>query len=269
MKEIKLSRIDNIFLTRLSWDQLGGLPGKLPPQLWVKCLYFLLGMILTVSDVGSSSLRLCGPAGLLSFLTSTRYFLQRYHNYSLTFLPFYFFPKTLPFYFCLIHCRPDFRLEVNEFNSAVCQPYADEYLRAVPVIINPNTTATSSHSEQSNTTTVYYPSTKFKPTQTYSDSVAQLSLSKKVIYENGDDQRISDSEGEDVTPAICSHLHTRVKRGRDAPAPGSPAEGSAEKRSPKKNHKKKKMEELVEVVVNNGKADNSHTYNVSFLESNF
>lgn len=60
--KIKLSRITDIFLTRLTWKNIGGLPGTL----------------LSLIDSGSSSISLSGPVKLTNFFGSLRYFLQRF-----------------------------------------------------------------------------------------------------------------------------------------------------------------------------------------------
>jgi ribonuclease Z len=58
----KLSRIDQIFLTELNWNSLGGLPG----------------LILTIADVGDIKLGIAAPKGLLNFLSATRSFVYRF-----------------------------------------------------------------------------------------------------------------------------------------------------------------------------------------------
>ncbi|KAJ3215714.1 Zinc phosphodiesterase ELAC protein 2 [Dinochytrium kinnereticum] len=60
-QKVRLAKLRSIFLTRLSWDCLGGLPG----------------MMLTVADAGSKQLRILGPAGLAHAMAGMRQFLFR------------------------------------------------------------------------------------------------------------------------------------------------------------------------------------------------
>lgn len=60
--KVRLSKIDQIFITHYSADTIGGLPG----------------MILTLSDMGAkAALTLHGPPGVRRFLSSTRHFMMR------------------------------------------------------------------------------------------------------------------------------------------------------------------------------------------------
>lgn len=61
-QKLKLSKINNIFLTRICWEYIGGLPG----------------MAMTLRDNGKSEIRLCGPSNLSDFIHATRFFL--YHE---------------------------------------------------------------------------------------------------------------------------------------------------------------------------------------------
>ncbi|XP_015768967.1 PREDICTED: zinc phosphodiesterase ELAC protein 2-like [Acropora digitifera] len=64
--KLKLTKINNIFLTRLCWEYIGGLPG----------------MAMTLRDNGKSDIRLNGPSNLSDFIRATRFFL---HHESLKF----------------------------------------------------------------------------------------------------------------------------------------------------------------------------------------
>jgi ribonuclease Z len=59
---VRLARVDNIFITRLSWENVGGLPGA----------------ILTITDVGVNQINLYGPPNMLNFVEATRYFISRH-----------------------------------------------------------------------------------------------------------------------------------------------------------------------------------------------
>lgn len=60
--KLKLTKINNIFFTRLCWEYIGGLPG----------------MVMTLRDNGKSDIRLNGPSSLCDFIHATRFFL--YHE---------------------------------------------------------------------------------------------------------------------------------------------------------------------------------------------
>ncbi|KAI9103213.1 beta-lactamase-like protein [Phlyctochytrium arcticum] len=57
----RLAKVKNVFLTRVAWDCVGGLPG----------------MLLTMADAGTSSLGLKGPRNLTHFMAATRHFIYR------------------------------------------------------------------------------------------------------------------------------------------------------------------------------------------------
>ncbi|KAI7875046.1 hypothetical protein K492DRAFT_153101 [Lichtheimia hyalospora FSU 10163] len=60
-EKLKWSKLKNIYLTRVTWDCVGGLPG----------------MLLTVADGGVKDLTLHGPKNLTHFMASTRHFIYR------------------------------------------------------------------------------------------------------------------------------------------------------------------------------------------------
>ena len=66
--KVRMGKLNNIFLTQLTAETLGGLPG----------------MILTTSDSGKSKLTVHGPDGIQQYLHATRHFLQR-PNFQLDF----------------------------------------------------------------------------------------------------------------------------------------------------------------------------------------
>jgi ribonuclease Z len=59
--KVKLGKLRSIFLNRMEWDYLGGLPG----------------MILTISDAALGKVNLVGPSKILDFLTANRQFVAR------------------------------------------------------------------------------------------------------------------------------------------------------------------------------------------------
>ncbi|KAI8325315.1 hypothetical protein GQ54DRAFT_283365 [Martensiomyces pterosporus] len=59
--KLRLSRLSNIFLTRVHWETMGGLPG----------------MLLTLSDGGTKNLTISGGHNLAHALASTRHFILR------------------------------------------------------------------------------------------------------------------------------------------------------------------------------------------------
>lgn len=61
-QKLKLSKLNNIFLTRICWEYVGGLPG----------------MAMTLRDNGKSEIKLLGPSNLSDFIHATRFFL--YHE---------------------------------------------------------------------------------------------------------------------------------------------------------------------------------------------
>ncbi|KAJ3097108.1 Zinc phosphodiesterase ELAC protein 2 [Phlyctochytrium bullatum] len=60
-QKVRLSKLRSLFLTRLSWDCMGGLPG----------------LVLTVADAGSKQIKIHGPGGLTHALAGMRQFLYR------------------------------------------------------------------------------------------------------------------------------------------------------------------------------------------------
>lgn len=60
-EKVKLSRMQNIYLTRLDWSCVGGLPG----------------MILTLADAHGKDLRIHGGKNLTHFIAATRHFSYR------------------------------------------------------------------------------------------------------------------------------------------------------------------------------------------------
>jgi ribonuclease Z len=60
--KVRLARVDHIFVTQLSWDYIGGIPGGL----------------LSLYEMGLKNINLFGPKGLKNFLEACRYFFQRY-----------------------------------------------------------------------------------------------------------------------------------------------------------------------------------------------
>ncbi|RKO93416.1 beta-lactamase-like protein [Blyttiomyces helicus] len=58
---VRLAKVRNIFLTRVAWNCVGGLPG----------------MMLTLADAGTKSLKIHGPNNLTHFLAATRHFVYR------------------------------------------------------------------------------------------------------------------------------------------------------------------------------------------------
>jgi len=59
--KVRLARVDHIFVTQLSWDYIGGIPGGL----------------LSLYEMGLKNINLFGPKGLKNFLEACRYFFQR------------------------------------------------------------------------------------------------------------------------------------------------------------------------------------------------
>ncbi|KAJ3003197.1 Zinc phosphodiesterase ELAC protein 2, partial [Thoreauomyces humboldtii] len=59
--KVRLAKVDKIFMTRVAWDCVGGLPG----------------MLLTLADAGSNNLNLRGPNNLSHFMATTRHFIYR------------------------------------------------------------------------------------------------------------------------------------------------------------------------------------------------
>ncbi|KAI9208712.1 beta-lactamase-like protein [Polychytrium aggregatum] len=59
--KIRLKKLKSIFLTRVAWECVGGLPG----------------MILTLADSGSKNIAIHGPENLTHFLAGTRHFIYR------------------------------------------------------------------------------------------------------------------------------------------------------------------------------------------------
>ncbi|KAI8998136.1 beta-lactamase-like protein [Gaertneriomyces semiglobifer] len=59
--KVRLAKIQTVFLTRVGWECVGGLPG----------------MLLTLADAGTTELRLHGPPNLTHFMAATRHFIYR------------------------------------------------------------------------------------------------------------------------------------------------------------------------------------------------
>ncbi|KAI8825010.1 beta-lactamase-like protein [Fimicolochytrium jonesii] len=59
--KVRLSKVQNVFFTRVAWDCIGGLPG----------------MLLTLADAGTDSLCLHGPRNMTHAMASTRHFIYR------------------------------------------------------------------------------------------------------------------------------------------------------------------------------------------------
>ncbi|KAJ3032438.1 hypothetical protein HDV00_007546 [Rhizophlyctis rosea] len=59
--KVRLNKVKNMFLTRVAWDCVGGLPG----------------MLLTLADGGTSYFKLHGPDNLTHFMAATRHFICR------------------------------------------------------------------------------------------------------------------------------------------------------------------------------------------------
>lgn len=57
--KLKLTRVNNIFFTRICWEYIGGLPG----------------LAMTLRDNGKSDVGLLGPNNLPQFIHATRFFL--------------------------------------------------------------------------------------------------------------------------------------------------------------------------------------------------
>lgn len=93
---MRLLRLDNIFITALTPDCLGGLPGKalfpsglmihtcshqhLPHHSFIPIMSLSLsytGMLLTLADGKKTAITIHGPEGLRSFLRSTQHFMRR------------------------------------------------------------------------------------------------------------------------------------------------------------------------------------------------
>ncbi|TPX37621.1 hypothetical protein SmJEL517_g00625 [Synchytrium microbalum] len=83
---VRLSKLSNIFLTRVHWDSLGGVPGKL----WLvltfdfarKPLKFdtsveKIGMLLSLSDAGNRNIQIHGGTNLTHYIAATRHFVFR------------------------------------------------------------------------------------------------------------------------------------------------------------------------------------------------
>ncbi|KAI8985218.1 beta-lactamase-like protein [Pilobolus umbonatus] len=60
-EKVRLNKISNVFLTRLTWDNHGG----------------LAGLLLTLSDVGTRNLHIHGGKNLTHFIAATRHFVYR------------------------------------------------------------------------------------------------------------------------------------------------------------------------------------------------
>ncbi|KAJ2420148.1 hypothetical protein GGF41_004363, partial [Coemansia sp. RSA 2531] len=59
--KIRMSKLSAIFLTRIDWETMGGLPG----------------MLLTLADSGMGDLTVCGGYNLTHVLAATRHFIMR------------------------------------------------------------------------------------------------------------------------------------------------------------------------------------------------
>ncbi|KAI9310318.1 beta-lactamase-like protein [Dichotomocladium elegans] len=62
-EKVKWSKLKDVYLSRVTWDCVGGLPG----------------MLLTIADGGVKDVTLHGPKNLTHFLASTRHFIYREH----------------------------------------------------------------------------------------------------------------------------------------------------------------------------------------------
>ena len=60
-ERVRLSKLRDIYLTRVAWDNIGGMPG----------------MLLTLADAGVKDLTIHGPKNLTHFLVGTRHFIYR------------------------------------------------------------------------------------------------------------------------------------------------------------------------------------------------
>ncbi|ORX97727.1 Metallo-hydrolase/oxidoreductase [Basidiobolus meristosporus CBS 931.73] len=60
-KKVRLAKLQNIFFTRINWENTGGIPG----------------MMLTLADAGTTKLTLHGGPNLTHFIAATRHFIQR------------------------------------------------------------------------------------------------------------------------------------------------------------------------------------------------
>ncbi|KAK9709421.1 hypothetical protein K7432_009066 [Basidiobolus ranarum] len=60
-KKVRFAKLQNIFFTRINWENTGGIPG----------------MMLTLADAGTSKLTLHGGPNLTHFIAATRHFIQR------------------------------------------------------------------------------------------------------------------------------------------------------------------------------------------------
>ncbi|RIA93139.1 beta-lactamase-like protein [Glomus cerebriforme] len=93
--KLKLAKTRNIFLTRVNWECVGGLPG----------------MLLTLADAGTKEIKIFGGENLTHFLTATRGFVMRstmsvethefkedgmgFNDDNLTILPVFLYPEGL------------------------------------------------------------------------------------------------------------------------------------------------------------------------------
>jgi ribonuclease Z len=78
--KLKLAKMKNIFLSRINWDCVGGLPGRLLyPSVKHKDMQtqYILGMLLTMADGGIKNISIHGPKNLTHFMVSTRHFVYR------------------------------------------------------------------------------------------------------------------------------------------------------------------------------------------------
>lgn len=75
--KIRMSKLRQIFLTRMNWDQIGGLPGN--SIITLQGLTDQLGMMLTMHDMHEEPipLKVRGPKGLLKFIHSNRHFIYQ------------------------------------------------------------------------------------------------------------------------------------------------------------------------------------------------
>jgi ribonuclease Z len=86
---VRANKITNVFLTRINWDCIGGVPGKFRlPTIAYKhvvltilspffCYIIIIGMILTLADAGVRRLHFHGGPNLTHFMAANRHFVAR------------------------------------------------------------------------------------------------------------------------------------------------------------------------------------------------
>lgn len=185
---MRMGQIDTVLFTRLNWEEIGGLPGMISLFLFFFFFFFafsflqiitagvaghdyylfyylcmrdnfrfatiilimlmLSGMILTTSDTGMRALTVCGPEGVQDYITSTRFFLQRYCCIK---------PLSIKVLY-----RANFFAEIKEFKGNSPAPHTDRYMTIKPIVLDPNRPAPSTSPSEftRNPTIAYIPSAR-------------------------------------------------------------------------------------------------------------